>query len=245
MPVFALARLGPKHYQTAMSARPQNAQSATHSTESRRVITPSGHWVEIVDEAKMPTHHGDFRIVAFRNSRDSLDHVALVRGVLDGATGVDARVHSECLTSEVFGSLRCDCRQQLESALDTFATRDEAVLIYLRQEGRGIGLANKIRAYALQDEGLDTVDANLHLGFDSDLRDYEIAAAMLELLGVESIKLHTNNPDKVAGLTVAGIQVDERVPLEIAATPHTKGYLVTKRDRSGHLIQLGEPPGPL
>jgi GTP cyclohydrolase II/3,4-dihydroxy 2-butanone 4-phosphate synthase/GTP cyclohydrolase II len=166
----------------------------------------------------------------------------MVKGDVKGKGGVPVRIHSECLTSEVFGSLRCDCRAQLDRALDFINQQGCGVLLYLRQEGRGIGLGNKIRAYQLQQgEGLDTVEANLRLGFADDLRRYDIAAEMLRALGVQSVDLITNNPLKIAGLVDEGVPVRRRIPSRTLTNPLNVGYLKTKRDRSGHLIEfLGE-----
>lgn len=194
--------------------------------------------VEVYARAVLPTQFGLFAIVTFRNNRDDKEHVALVRGSVCDKENVITRMHSECLTGDAFGSLRCDCRQQLERALDKAGQSESSVILYLRQEGRGIGLGNKIRAYALQEQGLDTVDANLHLGFDDDLRDYTVAALMLKALGVKSIDLVTNNPHKIAGLKRSGIDVQARVPALVPATTYNARYLATKAQRSGHLIPL-------
>jgi GTP cyclohydrolase II/3,4-dihydroxy 2-butanone 4-phosphate synthase/GTP cyclohydrolase II len=190
-------------------------------------------------ESQLPTERGVFRIVVFRDRRNGKEHVAMVKGEVAGLEGVPVRLHSECLTSEVFGSLRCDCRAQLDRALDFINQQGKGVLLYLRQEGRGIGLGNKIRAYALQQEnGLDTVQANLELGFADDLRRYDVAAEMLRSLGVQSVELITNNPLKIAGLVEEGIAVRRRIPSRTQANPLNVGYLKTKRDRSGHLIEF-------
>lgn len=197
--------------------------------------------VSVLARAKLPTKHGDFEIVAFETEDGRrLDDVAVVRGDVVGQRDIPVRVHSECLTGDVLGSNRCDCGEQLQEALDRFAASDLGILLYMRQEGRGIGIANKVRAYALQDEGFDTVDANRHLGFDDDLRRYDVAAAMLAALEVASIALHTNNPNKVEGLRQAGVDVDERVPLQIAPREENRHYLATKRERSGHLLDLDD-----
>lgn len=192
--------------------------------------------VSIVASAQLPTTHGRFRIVAFENNLDHKDHVAIVRGDVHGVADVPVRLHSECLTGDVFGSLRCDCRQQLEAALDRLEALPCGVILYMRQEGRGIGLANKVRAYALQETGLDTVDANRHLGFDDDLRDYDVAAEMLKLLGVASVDLMTNNPNKIEALQRCGVTISRRSPLQIEPNPHNFAYLQTKKRRSGHLL---------
>jgi GTP cyclohydrolase II len=195
--------------------------------------------IEFYAEAPLPTARGLFRTVVFRDRRTGAEHVAMVMGDVAGES-VPARVHSECLTSEVLGSLKCDCRAQLDRALDYVAERDRGVVLYLRQEGRGIGLGNKIRAYALQAKGHDTYEANRLLGFPDDLRRYDTAAEMLRLLRVRSVELITNNPLKVAGLTEAGIPVRARIPLPSPANPHNVEYLRVKRDRTGHLIVTDE-----
>jgi GTP cyclohydrolase II len=192
--------------------------------------------VEILARAKLPLDDmPPTQIVAFRASDDGQEHVALVVGAFGGKPPL-VRLHSECLTGDVFGSLKCDCGPQLKEALHIIGQSGGGVLLYLRQEGRGIGLANKIRAYALQDRGLDTVDANQRLGFADDERDYGHAAAMLRALGVDTVRLLTNNPSKVEGLEAAGIKVAERVPHQMPANPHNADYLATKRKKSGHLL---------
>ena len=195
--------------------------------------------LELYAEAPLPTDRGTFRSIIFRDRRTGAEHVALVMG--DLSAGVPpVRAHSECLTSEVFGSLKCDCRAQLDRALDHIADRGRGVLLYLRQEGRGIGLGNKIRAYALQAKGYDTYQANQALGFPDDLRRYDVAAERLRLLGVRTVDLSTNNPLKVAGLEEAGVRVRHRVPLPSPSNPHNVNYLRVKRDRTGHLIQTDD-----
>ena len=197
------------------------------------------HLLERYAESDLPTERGLFRIVVFRDKRDSREHVAMVKGDVRNLEGVPVRLHSECLTSEVFGSMRCDCKAQLDRALDFMAQQGTGVLVYLRQEGRGIGLGNKIRAYALQQEqGLDTVEANLKLGFADDLRRYDVAAEILRSLGVLSADLITNNPLKIAGLVEEGIPVRRRIPSRTLSNPLNFEYLKTKRDRSGHLIEF-------
>lgn len=186
--------------------------------------------------ANLPTRFGQFRIVAFKNNRDGKDHVALVHGDVANRAAVPTRIHSECLTGDVFGSLKCDCGEQLEHALEEIQASEAGILLYMRQEGRGIGLANKVKAYSLQDAGLDTVEANLHLGFDDDMRDYDIAARMLQILGPRSIELITNNPSKVAGLVENGIDVVERTSIKILPNPHNLHYLETKKRKSGHIL---------
>jgi GTP cyclohydrolase II len=189
-------------------------------------------------EADLPTRHGRFRIVVYRERATNAEHCAITMGDLRGPDAL-VRVHSECFTGEVLHSLRCDCRAQLDLALDRISAAGRGAVVYLRQEGRGIGLGEKVRAYALQDEGLDTVDANLELGFAPDERRYGGAAEILRELGVESISLMTNNPAKVAALEAEGITVLRRVPHEVSPTPHNERYLSAKRERLGHLL---EPP---
>lgn len=191
--------------------------------------------VAIIARARLPVEGlPDTQIAAFRASDDGQDHVALIVGAFGGQPPL-VRLHSECLTGDVFGSLKCDCGPQLREALRLISEGGGGVLLYLRQEGRGIGLANKLRAYALQDRGLDTVDANLRLGFGDDERDYGHAAAMLNALGIHEVKLLTNNPAKVAGLKASGIIVAERVGHHMPANPHNADYLAVKRAKSGHL----------
>jgi GTP cyclohydrolase II len=194
--------------------------------------------VRIAAVADLPTKFGTFHIVGFWNDRDGKDHVAIVKGDPFDKEDVPVRLHSECLTGDALGSLRCDCRDQLTSALRAIGEHETGMLLYLRQEGRGIGLLNKLRAYGLQDEGLDTVDANVALGFRDDERDYSIAAHMLELLHVRSIRLMTNNPRKIEGLREVGIVVSGRIPHVIPANEHNRSYLETKALRSGHLIDV-------
>ncbi len=192
--------------------------------------------VERVVEARLPTEFGEFNVVGFRSLVDEKHHVAMVKGDVAGEQDVLVRVHSECLTGDVFHSLRCDCGQQLESALMLIERDGCGVLLYLAQEGRGIGLLNKLRAYRLQEEGLDTVDANLELGMPPDLRDYGIGAQILVDLGLSSIRLLTNNPKKIVGLEGYGLTVTDQVPIQHPATEHNRDYLRAKRDRLGHLL---------
>ncbi|MGE5635852.1 MAG: bifunctional 3,4-dihydroxy-2-butanone-4-phosphate synthase/GTP cyclohydrolase II [Nocardioidaceae bacterium] len=192
--------------------------------------------IERVAEAQLPTAFGDFTVVGFRSLVDEKHHVAMVKGTIDGEQDVLVRVHSECLTGDVFHSLRCDCGQQLESALARIESEGRGVLLYLAQEGRGIGLLNKLRAYRLQEEGLDTVDANLELGLPPDLRDYGIGAQILVDLGLTSIRLLTNNPKKIVGLEGYGLRVTDQIPIEQPANEHNRDYLRAKRERLGHLL---------
>jgi 3,4-dihydroxy 2-butanone 4-phosphate synthase/GTP cyclohydrolase II len=185
---------------------------------------------------RLPTNEGDFEVHVFKSETDSKEHVALVKGAIHPDKPVLVRVHSECLTGDVFGSRRCDCNDQLHAAIRMVEKEGCGVVLYMRQEGRGIGLANKLKAYRLQDEGLDTVEANEKLGFRPDLRDYGIGAQILRDLGVGKIRLMTNNPKKVVGLHGYGLEIVERVPLEMEAHEQNEKYLRTKRDKLGHLI---------
>jgi 3,4-dihydroxy 2-butanone 4-phosphate synthase/GTP cyclohydrolase II len=192
--------------------------------------------VERVVSAQMPTEFGDFTVIGFRSLVDTKHHVAMVKGEIEGKEDVLVRVHSECLTGDVFHSLRCDCGQQLEDALRRIEDEGQGVLLYLAQEGRGIGLLNKLRAYKLQENGYDTVDANLELGLPADLRDYGIGAQILVDLGLSSIRLLTNNPKKIVGLEGYGLTVTDQIPIQHPPTAHNADYLRTKRERMGHLL---------
>jgi len=194
--------------------------------------------VERVAEARLPTEYGDFRIVGYRSLNSDEEFVVLARGDLrtDGPTLV--RIHSQCLTGDVFGSIKCDCGQQLRTAMQLIAREGRGAIVYQHQEGRGIGIINKIRAYALQDEGADTIEANERLGLAVDLRCYEQCAEILRDLGLSSVRLMSNNPEKIQALEEMGLQVVERVSLVIAPTEAARGYLLTKKEQMGHLLEL-------
>jgi len=196
--------------------------------------------VHRVSEANLPTIHGDFTIIAYETEVGDATHVALVKGNVEGKENVLVRVHSECLTGDVFGSQRCDCGSQIHRAMEKVDREGLGVILYMRQEGRGIGLGNKIKAYHLQDKGMDTVEANIELGFPPDLRDYGIGAQILVDLGLHKIRLLTNNPKKVIGLDGYGLEIVERVPIEIEPHEDNVEYLRAKRDKMGHLILSNE-----
>ncbi|MNW54316.1 Riboflavin biosynthesis protein RibBA [compost metagenome] len=191
-------------------------------------------------EVRMPTDYGEFRAIAYTNDVDTKEHVALVKGDIDGEEPVLVRVHSECLTGDVFHSHRCDCGPQFEAALRQIEEAGSGILLYMRQEGRGIGLINKLKAYKLQEQGLDTVDANLKLGFPADLRDYGIGAQILKDLGVRQIRLMTNNPKKIKGLEGYGLEVVERVPIQMKENEDNTKYLHTKQAKLGHLLKFDD-----
>jgi 3,4-dihydroxy 2-butanone 4-phosphate synthase/GTP cyclohydrolase II len=190
--------------------------------------------IERGDEVMLPTLHGDFRIVPFKQKSNGVEHVALIKGTWEQNEPILTRVHSSCMTGDVFGSMRCECGDQLHKAMEMIEKEGKGVIVYMMQEGRGIGLFNKIAAYKLQDQGLDTVDANLHLGFNPDERDYGVGAQILSNLGVSKMKLMTNNPVKRVGLEGYGLEVAQVIPLEVEPNEHNQKYMKTKRDRMGH-----------
>lgn len=192
--------------------------------------------VKIIAQARLPTSYGKFTVIGFCNNMDGKEHVALVKGEVKGRAVVPLRIHSECLTGDVFHSLRCDCRAQLDAALKKIAKLPRGVVLYMRQEGRGIGLTNKIRAYELQDRGYDTVQANLALGFPSDMRNYDVAAAMVKQLKIKSIALITNNPDKIGKLLNYGVKVVRRIPHEFGKTKYNRAYLAVKKKKMSHML---------
>lgn len=195
--------------------------------------------VQRVAEAKLPALYGEFTAIAYKSVIDSDEHVAMVKGEINGDEPILVRVHSECLTGDVFGSLRCDCGDQLAMAMQAIASEGRGVFLYMRQEGRGIGLHNKIKAYALQDKGMDTIEANEELGFAPDLREYDVSAQILLDLGVRNMRLLTNNPKKIVGLDIYGLRIVETVPIMAPATAENMHYLETKREKLGHLINIG------
>ena len=191
---------------------------------------------EKVVKAKLPTRYGDFDLYGFENEADGEQALALVKGDLDSVSPPLVRIHSQCFTGDTLHSLRCDCGDQLEQALSLISASGFGVLIYQMQEGRGIGLINKLRAYHLQDQGADTVDANLQLGFEADLRDYQFCAEILKFLGIKSVRLLSNNPDKISGLEEAGVHVVERVPSLVESSQFSREYMQTKKEKMGHLL---------
>jgi GTP cyclohydrolase II len=195
--------------------------------------------LRIVALANFPSRYGSFKVAAFENNKDGKDHIMVVKGNVEGAENVLTRVHSSCVTGDVLGSLRCDCGDQLKEALCMIENEGQGVLLYMQQEGRGIGLANKLKAYIYQDRGIDTYDANLLLGFPPDQRTYELAAAMLKKFRIASIRLITNNPQKIHELEEFGVRIKARVPIEISPNTFNRFYLETKKEKFGHILSLG------
>ncbi|MFV0349150.1 MAG: bifunctional 3,4-dihydroxy-2-butanone-4-phosphate synthase/GTP cyclohydrolase II [Halodesulfovibrio sp.] len=218
-------------------AKKHDMKIATIRDLIRYRMQPDQLSVKRVAEAKMPTKYGEFKVIAYENELEPATHIALVKGDIKGDEPVMVRVHSECLTGDVLGSVRCDCGDQLANAMCAIAQEGKGVILYMRQEGRGIGLANKIKAYALQDQGYDTVEANKKLGFKADLRDYGIGAQMLVDLGVRKMRMMTNNPKKIVGIEGYGIEVVERIPIEMDACQYNADYLRTKKDKMGHMLE--------
>lgn len=196
--------------------------------------------VEMYSQTTLPTRYGRFLVSVYRNNHDNKEHLAIQAGEIGEGVDLPLRLHSECLTSEVLGSLKCDCNEQLETALEYIAREGRGLVLYLRQEGRGIGLGNKIRAYALQERGYDTVEANHILGFPDDLRDYRVAAEILKHLGVQSVELLTNNPRKMEGLEENGIHINKRIPIQMQHNHINHFYLKTKAEKSGHLLEFAD-----
>ncbi len=194
--------------------------------------------VKLEAEANLPTEFGSFKIAGFRSTNSDEEFVALIKGKIDPAKPTLVRIHSQCLTGDVFHSLKCDCGPQLQRAMEMVQAEGSGIIVYQQQEGRGIGIVNKIRAYALQDQGADTIEANVKLGFAIDAREYNQCAEVIKLLGARRVRLMSNNPDKVRALRNAGLEVVERVPLEIKASPPAFRYLMTKKEQMGHLLQL-------
>lgn len=199
------------------------------------MLKDDGNCVQLVVGVDLPTRYGRFTLYGFYESATGAEHTAIVHGSVDQADDCPVRLHSECHTGDVWGSLRCDCREQLEAAIQYVAAQERGAVVYLRQEGRGIGLLNKIKAYELQELGLDTVEANEYLGYPAEARDYGVAARIVALLGIRSVALLTNNPDKIEKLTAEGVLVTRRIPLEMAANPYNEFYLATKKRKMGHL----------
>jgi 3,4-dihydroxy 2-butanone 4-phosphate synthase/GTP cyclohydrolase II len=210
------------------------AQIISHRLKTERLV-------HRVAEAKLPTEFGEFRCVAYTNDVDRREHLALIKGEVAGQEGVLVRMHSECLTGDVFHSQRCDCGQQLHASLRRIEDEGQGVVVYMKQEGRGIGLLNKIRAYQLQEDGMDTVEANEVLGFPADLRDYGIGVQVLLDLGIKSMRLMTNNPKKIIGLQGYGLSVTEQVPITVMPNRHNESYLRAKREKMGHMIPVEGP----
>ncbi len=216
--------------------KPQFKYEEKHQKNDKTSVDDADFFVKLVGRAKLPTRFGIFTIAGFYDSREKKEHTALIKGDVAGKKRCPVRIHSECHTGDVFCSLKCDCRQQLEASLKYISKKPFGILIYLKQEGRGIGLLNKIKAYQLQDSGLDTVEANEVLGYPDDMRDYSVAAGIISILKIKSISLLTNNPDKIKGIEEKGIEVIERIPVIIKPNHYNKAYLETKSKKMGHLL---------
>ncbi len=234
-PACALA-LPPAELRAKLKAEPDFIMGDSYCAAEDCFCSRPGPCVKLVAKAALPSRFGSFELCGFFDAKEAKEHTALLKGSVEGAEELPLRVHSQCHTGDVLGSLRCDCRDQLEAALAYIEEAGRGALLYLQQEGRGIGLLNKIKAYRLQELGLDTVEANRYLGFPDDARDYRVAAEMIRLLGIKSVRLLTNNPDKLDKLAAAGIPLSGRLPLVIPPNPHSAQYLETKRERMGHLF---------
>ena len=229
------------NYKTRTEAQRLLMQYENQVAQYHRLNTES--MIERGEEVDMPTVHGHFRLIPFRQLSNGAEHVALIKGEWEEDEPILVRMHSSCMTGDIFGSCRCDCGDQLHKAMEEIDAAGKGLIVYMMQEGRGIGLMNKIRAYKLQEEGLDTVDANIHLGFDADERDYGVGAQILRSLGVHKMRLLTNNPVKRIGLEAYGLEIVENVPIEIEPNCYNERYLRTKKDRMGHTLH-GLPPVP-
>jgi GTP cyclohydrolase II len=219
-----------------ISSIPIHVEKQDFGNNGLQAVEDRDSEVTLVAQANLPTRYGNFVIAGFQSARDNKEHTALIKGDVAGKRDVPVRVHSECHTGDIFGSLKCDCREQLEASMRYIASNSYGVVIYLRQEGRGIGLLNKIKAYHLQDQGLDTIEANECLGFPSDLREYSDAAKIITILKIKSVALLTNNPEKIEGLEKEGIEVTRRIPLHSTPNDHNRRYLSTKMKKMGHLV---------
>jgi GTP cyclohydrolase II len=228
--------LGLEELRAKLSGRPDFHPDERYCRGSGRYCIDEDFCVQLVAHAHLPTRFGDFELFGFYDARDDKEHTAVVRGDVRDKEDVPVRVHSECHTGDVLGSLRCDCRDQLEAALKFVGSQENGAVLYMRQEGRGIGLLNKIKAYRLQELGLDTIEANRFLGYPGEGRDYRVAAKMLTLLGIKSVALITNNPDKIDKLRAEGVQVVERISVVAPTNPHNEVYLSVKREKMGHLL---------
>jgi GTP cyclohydrolase II len=228
--------IGFEELRAKLTGKPDFPIEAQYCKGAGKYCSDEDFCVQLVAHAHLPSRFGDFELYGFYDAREDKEHTAMVHGSVAGKRGVPVRVHSECHTGDVLGSLRCDCRDQLEASLRYVGSQDCGAVVYMRQEGRGIGLLNKIKAYRLQELGLDTVEANVYLGFPGEARDYKVAAKILGLLGIESLRLLTNNPDKIEKLQAEGVEVDGRIPLVIPPNAWDEGYLSVKREKMRHLI---------